>query len=104
MKKIVVYDRGALKELKKFNDSVRKDFVGLVETLSTEGRLNFPEGKRINRELFEIRVKRGGEYRSIYAYIFGDKIIILLFFQKKTQRTPLKIIKTSMQRLQKYEI
>ena len=76
----------------------------MIETLSNEGKLDLPKAKRINSELFEIRVKHEGEYRGLYAYIVNNRILILLFFRKKTQKTPIKFIKTSIKRLQKYEI
>lgn len=104
MKKIIVYDNRAIREFNKFTIDVKRDIGSLIETLSNEGRLDFPDGKRINKDLFEIRVKRNGEYRGIYAYIVKDRIIILYFFRKKTQKTPLEVIKTSTKRLQRYEI
>lgn len=104
MKKIIVYDKRAVKEFNNFNVNVKKDFAGLIETLSSEGKLDLPKAKRLNKELFEMRVKNDGEYRGVYAYIINNRIIILLFFRKKTQKTPLKFIKTSIKRLQKYEI
>lgn len=104
MKKVIVYDKRAVKELNEFSIGVKRDFASLIETLSNEGRLDLPRAKRINKELFEIRVKNEGEYRGLYAYVMDNRILILLFFQKKTQKTPDKFIKTSIKRLQKYEI
>jgi phage-related protein len=104
MKKLIKYDDRALDELAGFGVEVRKDFLGLIDDLSRNGKLNPPFGKRINKGLFEIRVRKGGQYRGIYAYLMGDKILILHFFQKKTQKTPIKDIKTSIKRLQRYEI
>lgn len=104
MKKVIIYDNRAKDELESFDSRVQKVFLGLINILAIEGKLDFPSGKKINRELFEIRVKRSGQYRGIYAYVLGNSIIILHFFQKKTQKTSIKDIKTSLKRLQKYEI
>lgn len=104
MKKIIIYDNRAIKEFNKFNIDVQREFGSLIETLSKEGYLDFPDAKRINKDLFEIRVKQNGEYRGIYAYIVKNNIIILSFFRKKTQKTPQDVIKTSTKRLKRYEI
>ena len=104
MKKLIKYDDRAINELVSFSVEIRKDFIGLIDDLADEGRLFPPFGKRINRELFEIRVRKNGQYRGIYAYLVGNTILILHFFQKKTQKTPIKDIKTSIKRLQRYEI
>ncbi len=104
MKKLIKYDDRALDELASFNVEIRKDFLGLIDDLARNGKLNPPFGKRLNKGLFEIRVRRRDQYRGIYAYLVGDEILILHFFQKKTQKTPIKDIKTSIKRLQRYEI
>jgi phage-related protein len=104
MKKIIRYDDRALVEFEGFSKTVRKVFLGLIDVLAMEGRLDFPTGKRINSDLFEIRVRKRGQYRGVYAYLVGNSVIILHFFQKKSQKMPIKDIKTSIKRLQRYEI
>lgn len=103
MKKEVFYDKNALKELKKFSDAVQKEFQAYIAILAEEGRLEFPEAKKISKNLFEIRVIHKGLYRGLYAYVKKDYIILLHFFQKKTKKTPLKNIKLAQQRLKRYE-
>lgn len=104
MKKIIRYDDRAVDEFNEFSNEVKKDFAGIIDNLKMDGRLSLPSGKRIDKRLFEIRVRKGGQYRGIYAYLVESSIIILHFFQKKTQKTPVKDIKTSLKRLQRYEI
>lgn len=103
MKKIIVYDTLALRELQEFDQGVREDFVGYIDVLEAEGKLEYPEARKIARNLFEIRVKHQGEHRVFYAYVRENSIVILHFFQKKTQKTPLRNIETAYKRLKQYE-
>jgi phage-related protein len=103
MKKEIFYDKNAAKELKKFAKIVQREFQALIEVLKLEGKLESPDAKKISKSLFEIRVVKGGAYRGFYAYIKNDYIVILHFFQKKTQKTPLKNIKLAGRRLKQYE-
>lgn len=100
--KIIHIDKRAGKELKKFNDSVQALFTAYVKVLAQDGLLAEPYGKKINKQLFEIRIKWKGEYRVIYAYIDRKTIIILKAFVKKTQKTPLNEIKIALNRLKEY--
>lgn len=103
MNKIVAVDPRAEKELRKFSLGVRSEFDSLIYVLKTQGRLILPQGKKITSRLFEIRVKFGGIYRGIYAYIGADGIIILHFFRKKSQKIPIKSVKLAERRFRDYE-
>ena len=103
MKKEILHDKNALEELREFSKEIQQDFQAYIVLLASEGKLEFPEARKVTRKLFEIRVSQGGAYRSFYAYLKGQYVVILHFFQKKTQKTPLKSIKIAEQRLKKYE-
>jgi len=103
MRKEVFYDRNALKELQGFSVAVQKEFQAYIALLASEGKLGFPEARKVTKELFEIRVTQDGAHRGFYAYLKGRYVVILHFFQKKTQRTPLSNIKLAQQRLKRYE-
>jgi phage-related protein len=103
MPKEILYDKNALKELRDFNQEVREEFQAYIKTLCQEGKLEFPEARKISRNLFEIRVIHEGAYRAFYAYVKSDYIILLHFFQKKAQKTPLKNLKLAYQRLKYYD-
>src|SRR3989344_4669732 len=103
MGKEVFYDRNALKKLQGFSVAAQKEFQTYITLLASEGKLEFPEAKKVTKELFEIRVAQDGSYRGFYAYLKGRYVVILHFFQKKTQRTPLRNIKLAQQRLKRYE-
>jgi phage-related protein len=103
MKKEVLIHITARSELSKFSELVRNDFEGLFVLLMKHGRLNFPDARKINRNLFEMRIKREGEYRGMYAYVNKDSVVVLYFFRKKTTKTPLSSIKLAYKRLKDYE-
>jgi phage-related protein len=67
--------------------------------LNQRGCLEPPDAKKLgNTDLFEVRINKNGTWRCIYAYK-DDYIVLLTAFQKKTMKTPLKQIHTSLQRL-----
>lgn len=69
-------------------------FMALIKTLEADGRIVPPDGKKIDAELFEMRVKaEGGQYRAFYCYALGNIIYVLSGFVKKTQKTPPQEIK-----------
>ncbi len=103
MKKIVRFDRRAKKELFKFDLNVQKEFISIVRKLEIDGKLNFPEAKKIGNNLFEIRIKLNGAYRGFYGYIEGSNIVILHFFRKKSQKAPIRNLKLALRRLKQYE-
>ncbi|HEX9722379.1 MAG TPA: type II toxin-antitoxin system RelE/ParE family toxin [Candidatus Paceibacterota bacterium] len=103
MGKEIFYDKNALKELHKFREEVQEEFQTYIRVLRQEGKLEFPEARKVAKNLFEIRVIHGGTYRGFYAYARKDYIALLHFFQKKTQKTPLNNLKLAQQRLKQYE-
>ena len=102
MKKVVLYDHRAEKEMRIFREDIQEDIRAMIEILGEKGKLEFPEARKVTREIFEIRVTREGIYRGFYAYIQNDRIIILHFFQKKQQKIPQKHIHLAEQRLNDY--
>lgn len=103
MKKNIIIDYNARKEFDQFSEDIRDGFSAYVETLEKEGRLDFPDARKVTSNIFEIRVQYEGAYRGFYAYAQHPDIVILHFFQKKTQKTPLKNIKTAIHRLRNYK-
>jgi phage-related protein len=102
MKKDVDIDERAQKELNNLDKDVQYDFVALLGILRDKGRLEFPDAKKIAKNLFEMRVRKNGVFRGLYAYVEEESIVVLHFFQKKSQKTPLVVIKIAKQRLQYY--
>jgi len=99
--KEIYIDQNARKELLNLPKEVQMDFEQLIKELSIFGFLKYPDGKKLsNYDLFEIRVRRRDIYRCIYAYL-QDDIILLSFFKKKSNKTPVKEIQKALKRKDK---
>lgn len=73
---------------------VISEFFRLIRLLEKNGRLEEPDGKKINARLFEMRVHSSdGQFRTFYCYAAGDLVYILSGFVKKTPKTPLAEIR-----------
>lgn len=63
--------------------------LAAIERLEECGALGMPLARKIDKELFEIRVKDdGNQYRVFYCYSIGNVIYVLNGFVKKTRTTP----------------
>lgn len=105
MKKSVRFDHNALKEMNKMHIEAIKELKAIVNILEEHGELHEPLGKKMSghKNLYEIRVRKNGQFRGFYAYLINDIVIILHIFQKKSQKTPLRGIDTALKRLKNYE-
>jgi phage-related protein len=103
MKKKIFLHPKVEKELDNIPRQIRKELRSLFYQLEIEGKLELPHGKKITKDLFEIRIRHKDHWRSIYAYIKGDTIIIVSLFKKKTYKTPIRELKKAYQRLLQYE-
>src|SRR3990167_8593678 len=103
MKKNLFVDKNAQKELREFSEDVQLEFEAYFKILEQEGKLDFPQARKVTKDLFEIRIKLKREYRGFYAYIGKLNIVILHFFRKKTQKTPVKDLEVGQRRLKQYE-
>ena len=64
-------------------------FMALIKTIEADGRLVPPDGKKVDSDLFEMRVKaEGSQYRVFYCYAVGNLVYVLNGFVKKTQKAP----------------
>lgn len=100
-KKILINIK-AQKEISKFPKPVRIKLIAYLETLKEEGKLEKPFAKKINTDLYEIRIRNKGQWRVIYAYIHKNTVIVLSAFKKKTQKIPIKEINKAQNRLQRH--
>lgn len=101
MRKHVVFEKHALKEIHMFPQVVHIKFKAYIKILEEKGELHYPEAKKIESKhgLFELRVKYKGEWRMIYAYTTQNYIVILSAFHKKTQKTPKDELEKAIKRL-----
>jgi len=103
MKKKVIIDERTKKEIYGFPYRVQLSFEGYFDILAEKGRLEYPDTKKVGKNLFEIRIKSGGEHRGLYAYAGKQFIVILHAFRKKTQKIPVRNLKVAERRLKEYE-
>ncbi|MBI2268719.1 MAG: type II toxin-antitoxin system RelE/ParE family toxin [Candidatus Blackburnbacteria bacterium] len=60
--------------------------------------LGMPHSKKLNSQLYELRIRGKQEVRIIYAFM-GKKIYLLHAFRKQTQKTPAKELVIAQHRL-----
>lgn len=100
--KAVLFDPRAKKEFDKFDRMVKRKFYELIEELETTGKLERPQAKKLNKDLYEMRVRHQGQWRALYAYIDHDRIIVLSCFRKKTSKLPRSQRQLAVSRLAEY--
>ena len=69
------------------------EYLAIVERLERDGYLIEPFAKKVARDLFEIRIRRGRQVRVFYCYDVGDLVVGVHAFVKKTQKTPQQELK-----------
>ena len=77
-------------------DEVQAEYLKIVEKLERDGRLVEPYGKKLDKGLFEMRIRRGGQVRILYFYQDRDYVISVHGFVKKTQKTPQQDLKQAI--------
>ena len=94
-KKKIVLTEQATKFLLSLSPLAYADMLRAIELLAANGRLAMPDAKKLDDNLFEIRVRSQNlQNRTFYCYaIKGDVIYILNGFVKKSQKTPLAEIR-----------
>ena len=105
-----------MRSVKFANEAIKDEFLELPTGLRQRGYKMFelleargntlgePYTKSLKGGLFEIRIKSDeGIARSIYCYEISKRIIILLTFVKKTQKTPKSILNLAEQRLKEFK-
>lgn len=84
----------------KQNPVIKAKFIGMVDFLESYGPfLSGKYTKKIRKDLYELRIT-GKEQIRVLCTTQGKTIILLHVFKKKTQKTPLKEIKTALFRLE----
>jgi len=103
IRKRIHFDIRAQKEISALPFHIQKEFGDLINELKYEGRLEMPHGRKmVGTKLFEMRVSTDTIWRGFYAYV-GDDILILSFFNKKSQKTAKNELSKALNRLKNYE-
>lgn len=92
----------AAKEILEFTAEAQAKLAARLASLEKVGYLKEPEAQKLNEDIFEIRVRIGGQWRALYAYLGKTVILILSAFRKKTPKTPEKEIKKALKRLKEH--
>ena len=71
----------------------KAEYLNIVDRLEQDGYLVEPYAKKLEMDLFEIRVRRGRQIRVFYFYHEDDQVFGVHAFVKKTQKTPRHEIK-----------
>jgi len=96
------------KEVEEFVFSLEKITIAKVlrtiDLLEKFGnKLNLPHSKKINSNIFELRISGQQNIRLFYIF-YKNKIIILSGFIKKTQKIPIKELNKVISRIKKLDL
>jgi len=96
----IIYHSKALEEFEIQEFEIREKFSTVYELIIYGHSRNKKKFKKIKRTiLFELRVKHLKLiYRGLGAYYKKNYFVNLVFFQKKSQKIPLRFIKLALKR------
>ena len=84
-----------------FEKSTISKFTRLTDLLEQYGeKLGMPYSKRIQANLYELRIRGHQEIRVFYCF-HQNKIVFVHTIIKKTQKTPPQDIKTALSRIKR---
>ena len=84
------------------NEVERIELDRLLVELETNGRLEYPFAEKAGENLFEIRIRKGGNGREFYCYDDGEYVWLLNGFEKKTRKTPPREIALARKIMKEY--
>ena len=85
--------------IKSMDRKTQSKIANMFDLLDSYGnQLRMPYSKKLENELFELRIRGKQEIRVIYAFSKRN-IHILHIFKKKTEKTPRKEMKVAQKRL-----
>lgn len=92
-------------EFEAVNSDLQAKLLKLFERVKIyDPNLGEPHTKNLESGLFELRAKAAsGIARSIFCYSDGKTIVILLTFEKKTQRMPKSMLNLAKIRLKEFK-
>ncbi len=87
--------------IKNLTDESQSEFVNTVRKLDEQGFLTVPNGKKLDKDLFEIRLIKDQNIRVFYFYAKVNIIYGVHAFEKKTQHTAKHEIKQAKKIIRK---
>jgi len=83
----------------KQNAVIKAKYIGLLNLICEHGPLlGGKYTKKLTKNLYELRITGKDQIRILYS-AESDRIYLLHAFKKKKQKTPLKEVKTALNRL-----
>lgn len=97
----IVFYQGVEDAILAMPPKIQARMLRLLELVELHGvYLGAPHSKPLGNGLFEIRAKaKEGIGRSLFCYIDGNKVVVLVAFVKKSQKTPKKELQLARNRL-----
>lgn len=89
-------------EIEELPAGLRAKIIRALELVETIGltRLRAPVVRHLEGKLWELRVKSTeGIARGIYVTVTGKRVIVLHVFQKKSHKTPRRVLETARKRI-----
>lgn len=86
---------------------IRARFQRIFSLVADMGQnaLCMPHARHVQGRLWELRAKgRDGIARGLYVTVTGRRVVIVRFFIKKTQKTPLNEIRLALKRCGENEL
>ena len=69
---------------------INAEYMRITDELEQEGKLEYPYGEKVEKDLFAIRIISAGNVRVFYVYAIHDRIYGIHGYVKKTQTIPQK--------------
>jgi phage-related protein len=100
---IEYFNQKVLDEVESWPVELAAEYARLIELLTEHGSdLKLPHSKALGEGLFELRPKAANEIgRSLYCFLKGKRVVIVVAFIKKTQKTPDRELKLARKRVKK---
>jgi len=97
----------ALPEFESLPADIRARFQRIIGMVRDEGlsALVMPYARPVRGRLWEMRAKgKDGIARGLYVTVTGRRVVIVRFFEKKTQQTPQDEIRMALKRCEEHGI
>ena len=69
---------------------INAEYMRITDELEQEGKREYPYGKKVEKDLFAIRIISAGNVRVFYVYAIHERIYGIHGYVKKTQTIPQK--------------
>lgn len=96
----------AVEELDSLPRDIQARFQRLFDLVEELGKaaLTMPHARHIQGPLWELRARgRDGIARGLYVIVTPNRALVVRFFIKKTQKTPIQEIRLALGRFKEYE-